>query len=158
MSSDANYGVSDLEAMLSVSGLDFVEGIRDGRFPKAPIMEVLDFELVEVSVGRVVFAGRPAKRFYNPLGTVHGGWAATLLDSCVGCAIQTTLPKGTAYTTLELKVNYVRPIQEDTGLLRAEGVVIHPGRRAATASGELRDEAGRLYAHASTTCLVLTPS
>jgi len=158
MSSDGDYGVVDPESMLSVSGLDFVEGIRDGRFPKAPIMQVLDFELVDVSVGRVVFEGRPAKRFYNPIGTVHGGWAATLLDSCVGCAIQTTLPKGTTYTTLELKVSYVRPIQERTGLLRAEGIVIHPGRRAATASGELRDETGRLYAHASTTCLVLASS
>jgi len=141
-----------------MSGLEFFEKMRDGALPHAPIMELLAFSVETVAIGRITFIAHPDARFYNPIGTIHGGWAATLLDSCVGCAVHSTLEPGESYTTLELKVNYTRAIQSDTGALRAIGEVVHAGRRTATATGELRDEAGRLYAHASTTCLLLRPA
>jgi uncharacterized protein (TIGR00369 family) len=158
MTDELSFGVVDPATILSVSGLAFLEGIRAGTYPRPPIMQVLDFDLASVAEGRVVFAGQPSGRFYNPLGGVHGGWTATLLDSCVACAIQSTLPAGAGYTTLELKVNYVRAIVAETGTLQAEGKVVHVGRRTATANGELRDASGQLYAHASTTCLVMAMS
>jgi uncharacterized protein (TIGR00369 family) len=102
----------------------------------------------------VVFTGTPEWRFYNPIGSVHGGWAATLLDSALGCAIFTTLNKGDGWTTVELKVNYVRGLTKDTGPMRAEGRVIHRGRTIATSEGDLKDSAGKLYAHATTTCMI----
>jgi len=111
-----------------------------------------------VSEGRVVFEGLPDASFYNPIGTVHGGFAMTLLDSALGCAIFTTLAKGEKWTTLEMKVNLVRPILKDTGLLRAEGRVIHRGRTVATSEGDLKDEGGKLYAHATTTCMIFPKS
>jgi uncharacterized protein (TIGR00369 family) len=112
------------------------------------------FDLAEVEHGRAVFEGTPRLEHYNPLGTVHGGYAATLLDSCMGCAVHTTLPKGIGYTTLEFKISLVRPITADTGLVRAEGKVVSGGRRVATSEGRLTDSRGRLLAHATTTCLV----
>jgi uncharacterized protein (TIGR00369 family) len=127
----------------------------DGTLPAPPIAHSLDFLLVEVEQGRAVFQGTPKFDFYNPIGSIHGGWIATLLDSCVGCAVHSALPAGKGYTTLELKVNYVRALSHDSGPVRAEGRVIHLGGRVATAEGRLVDPAGRLYAHASTTCLVL---
>ena len=147
-------GVAPPAGLAQRSGLEFLQEICSGELPLPPISTVLDFFPVEVEPGRVVFQGTPKLAYYNPIGTVHGGWAATLLDSCVGCAIQSMLPAGKGYTTLELKVNFVRAITSDTGPMRAEGKVIHVGNRVGTAEGRLVDSAGRLYAHATTTCLI----
>ena len=148
------HGVTPLDQVKHLSGLEFMRGILEGRFPPAPIAAALKFELVEVDHGRAVFEGAPDFGFYNPIGSVHGGYAATLLDSCMGCAVHSALPAGQAYTTLEFKINYVRPMTGDTGRVRAEGKVIHPGKRAATAEGHIYDAKGKLLAHATTTCLV----
>jgi len=125
------------------------------ELPPAPIAELVGFDLVELGEGRASFAMDPAERHYNPLGTVHGGIAATLLDSAMGCAVHTTLDEGERYTTLELKVNYVRAITEATGRVIASGSVIHRGGRVATAEARLTDEDGRLLAHATSTCLIM---
>jgi len=148
------HGVTPLDQVKHLSGLEFIQGMLEGRFPRAPIMAALKFELVEVEHGRAVFEGVPEFAFYNPIGSVHGGYAATLLDSCMGCAVHTTLAAGQAYTTLEFKINFVRGMTDKTGRVRAEGRVIHPGKRAATAEGNLYDARGKLLAHATTTCLV----
>ena len=149
------YGLVPPETAATMTGLELLTGMIEGRLPAPPIMQLIGFDLVEVDKGRAVFEGTPALQHYNPLGTVHGGYAATLLDSCMGCAVHSTLPKGTGYTTLEFKVSLLRPITADTGLVRAEGLVISSGRRVATAEGRLTDARGRLLAHATTTCLVL---
>jgi uncharacterized protein (TIGR00369 family) len=115
---------------------------------------LLGFHLVEIEEGRAVFEGLPEFRLYNPIGTVHGGFAATLLDSALGCAIFSTLAKGDAWTTLELKLNYVRPMNKDTGPVRAEGRIVHRGRTVATSEGDVKDASGKLYAHATTTCMI----
>jgi uncharacterized protein (TIGR00369 family) len=148
------FGLVPAEIAATMSGLEFLQGMMAGRFPAPPIMQLIGFDLVEVEPERAVFEGIPALRHYNPLGSVHGGYAATLLDSCMGCAVHTTLPKGTGYTTLEFKVSLVRPLTAETGAVRAEGKVISSGRRVATAEGRLTDGRGRLLAHATTTCLV----
>ncbi len=148
------YGLVPPETAATMTGLELLTAMIEGRLPGPPIMQLIGFDLAEVGKGRAVFEGTPALRHYNPLGTVHGGYAATLLDSCMGCAVHTTLPKGTGYTTLEFKVSLLRPITADTGLVRAEGHVISSGRRVATAEGRLTDASGRLLAHATTTCLV----
>ena len=148
------YGLVPAETAATMTGLEMLTAMIEGRLPAPPIMQLIGFDLAEVDKGRAVFEGTPALRHYNPLGTVHGGYAATLLDSCMGCAVHTTLPKGTGYTTLEFKVSLVRPITADTGLVRAEGLIINSGRRVATAEGRLTDARGRLLAHATTTCLV----
>jgi uncharacterized protein (TIGR00369 family) len=148
------HGVTPLAQVKHLSGLEFMRGILEGRFPPAPITTALKFEVVEVEHGRAVFEGTPDFDFYNPIGSVHGGYAATLLDSCMGCAVHAGLPAGQAYTTLEFKINYVRAMTDQTGRVRAEGRVIHSGRRAATAEGHLYDAGGKLLAHATTTCLV----
>jgi len=137
-----------------MSGLDLLNGMIARRFPGPPIMQLIGFDLIEVAEGRAVFAGTPRFEHYNPLGTVHGGYAATLLDSCMGCAVHSTLPKGVGYTTLEFKVSLLRAITADTGPVRAEGKIITTGRRVATAEGRLTDVKDRLLAHATTTCLV----
>jgi uncharacterized protein (TIGR00369 family) len=138
-----------------MTGLEAMRAITAGAAPAPPIAELLGFDLVEVGEGRAVFELDPAERHYNPLGTVHGGVAATLLDSAMGCAVHTTLGEGEAFTTLELKVNYVRAITEATGRIVAAGSVIHRGGRVATAEGRLTDEDGRLLAHATCTCLIM---
>jgi uncharacterized protein (TIGR00369 family) len=125
------------------------------ELPVAPIAELLGFDLVELGEGRASFELDPAERHYNPLGTVHGGIAATLLDSAMGCAVHTTLTEGEGYTTIELKVNYVRAITEATGRVVASGSVIHRGGRVATAEARLTDADGRLLAHGTSTCLIL---
>ena len=127
--------------------------IADGWRP--PMAATLDIRLVEADNGRAVFTGTPGERVYNPLGMVHGGVPCTLLDSAMACAIQTMLPVGVAYTTLELKVNIIKAIGKDTGPLRAEGKLIHAGRSTAVAEGRLVDAGGKLYAHATTTCMIL---
>lgn len=138
-----------------MSGLEYLRAILDGDIPMAPIGALVGMRLVEVSEGRAVFELQPAEYHYNPIGSVHGGIAATLLDSAMGCSINTRLPRGVSYTTLELKVNYVRPMTRETSVVRAEGHVIHLGGRVAVAEGRLVDAAGKLYAHATTTCLVM---
>ncbi len=148
------HGVTPLDQVQHLSGLEFMQGILEGRFPPAPIAAALKFELTEVEHSRAVFEGVPEFAFYNPIGSVHGGYAATLLDSCMGCAVHTTLPAGRAYTTLEFKINFVRAMTDKTGRVRAEGRVIHPGSRAATAEGNLYDAGGKLLAHATTTCMI----
>ena len=138
-------------------GLAVLRKVVAGEGPLAPIMETMNFKLVEVDEGRAVFAMTPAEYHYNPIGVVHGGVAATLLDSAMGCAVNASLPAGTAYTTLEIKVNYLRPLTKTTGLIRAEGNVVHLGRRMAVAEGRVTDASGKVYATASTTCLVMAP-
>ena len=137
------------------SGMEIFEAIFAGELPPPPMGETLDFIPIRMEHGVAVFQGRPQRRHYNPLGTVHGGWFATLLDSAVGCAIHTMLPAGKGYTTLELKVNMVRALSSDVPLVRAEGKVIHVGRQVATAEGRIVGPDGKLYAHATTTCLIL---
>ncbi len=149
------WGVTPLEQVKAMSGLEFLTAIRDGRLPGPPISRLLGFDLIEVEHGRAVFAGVPADDHYNPIGSVHGGYAATLLDSCMACAVQSALPRGTGYTTLEFKVSLVRAISTTTGLVRAEGNILSVGRRIGTADGRLVDGAGKLLAHATTTCLVM---
>jgi len=148
------YGVVAPEILNSYDGLGFLTAIVDGTLPQPPISETLGFHLVEVENGRAVFEGLPNFRHYNPIGTVHAGFAATLLDSALGCAIFSTIAKGEAWTTLELKLNFVRPLTKDTGPVRAEGRIVHRGSKVATAEGNLRDRAGKLYAHATTTCMI----
>ena len=150
----ATFGVVSRETLLSYDGLAFLQAMISGQVPQPPITETLGFRLAEAEHGRAVFVGEPQARHYNPIGTVHGGFAMTLLDSALGCAIFSTLAKGEKWTTLEVKVNLVRPILKDTGLLHAEGRVIHRGRTVATSEGELKDKAGKLYAHATTTCMI----
>jgi uncharacterized protein (TIGR00369 family) len=147
-------GVVSREQLRERSGVDFLLGIMRGELPPAPIGELLDFVPVKVEPGLMVFQGTPGPQHYNPIGSVHGGYAATLLDSCVGCAIHSMLPAGKGYTTLELKINFVRALTDKTGPIRAEGKVIHLGGQVATAEGRIIDAQGRLYAHATTTCLV----
>jgi uncharacterized protein (TIGR00369 family) len=143
------------EAARGLTGLKFLQKIAAGEVPPPPLASLLTFQLVEISEGHAVFAVEPKEYHYNPIGVVHGGLAATLLDSAMGCAVHSTLPAGAGYTTLEMKVNFVRAMTVDTGLVRAEAKVIHVGGRTATAEGRVIDEAGKLYAHATTTCLII---
>jgi uncharacterized protein (TIGR00369 family) len=138
----------------SSTGLEFLRAIVAGELPPAPIQSLIGFRLIEADEGRVVFEGDPGEQHYNPIGSVHGGVAATLLDSALGAAVHSTLPQGSAYVTLEVKFNLVRPITAETGAVRAEGRVIHRGRTVATSEAHLRDGAGKLLAHASSTCLI----
>ncbi len=149
-----NIGVTPVETILEYDGLGFLKAIIDGTLPKPPIADLLGFDIVEAETGQAVFEGLPEYRHYNPIGTVHGGLAMTLLDSCMSCAIQTTLQKGEIYTTLEVKVNLVRAITKETGLVRATGRLIHRGRTIGTAEGDIRDKAGNLLAHGTTTCVI----
>jgi len=137
------------------SGRAYLEEMVAGRLPQAPIAAPLGFVLTEIGDGHAVFEGEAAEFLLNPLGTVHGGFALTLVDSATGCAVQTLLPERVGYTTLETRANFVRPIRSDTGRLRAVGRAIHVGRTTATAEARLEDAAGRLYAHGTSTLLVL---
>ena len=145
----------EVTQLARMSGLEFIEGMRDGRFPHPPIAKTLEFRLTEATAGRAVFEGAPSFSAYNPLGGAHGGWFGTLLDSCMACAVQTTLPPGRGYTTVEYKVTILRPAFEDSPPLRAIGTVVSSGRRLATATGEMVDAQGKVYATGSTTCLIL---
>jgi uncharacterized protein (TIGR00369 family) len=141
-------------AAFSMAGAAFLRAIAERKLPPPPIAILMGFDIEEVGEGRVVFGVEPQEYHYNPIGMVHGGLAATLLDSAMGCAVHSVLPEGRAYTTLELKVNFVRPLKHDTGRVQAIGKVIHLGGKVATAEGSLIDRAGKLYAHATTTCLL----
>ena len=152
--SESEVRVITASEMKHLSGFDFLSAIAKGEFPQPPIAELMDFRLAKVDRGSVVFEGSPGPRHYNPIGSVHGGYAATVLDSVMACSVHSTLPAGTGYTTLELKVNFVRAITQETGMIRAEGSVIHQGSRIATSEGRLLDQNGKLCAHGTTTCLV----
>jgi uncharacterized protein (TIGR00369 family) len=151
---ERTYGVTPVDQAIATDGLTFLQKMIDRELPAPPIAELIGFDLIEASPGKAVFEGMPAFRHYNPLGTVHGGFAMTLLDSCLGCCIHTTMQKGEGYTTLEIKVNLVRAITKDTGMVRATGRLIHRGRTTATAEGDIRDAAGNLLAHGTTTCMI----
>jgi uncharacterized protein (TIGR00369 family) len=150
----APYGVARPEQFAGRTGLQAFQAMMAGELPRAPIAQTLNFLLVEAAAGHVEFQGEPLRAHYNPLGTVHGGWIATLLDSAVGCAVHTMLPAGKAYITLELKVNYVKALSDKVPLVRAVGRTVHFGGRVATSEGRLVGADGTLYAHATTTCLI----
>lgn len=149
-----NYGTVSLERQKDMSGLAFVQGLADGTLPLNTMARTLGYDVVEAENGRVVIVAEPSDAHLNPAGTVHGGLAATLLDSCMGLAVQSTLEKGLGQTTLEFKISLLRPITPQTGTIRAEGVVLSRGRRIGTAEGRLTDGNGRLLAHGTTTCLI----
>lgn len=147
-------GVAPREVALSLDGLTFMQRMLAGEVPYAAIARTLDFLLIEVAAGRAVFQGTPGAKLLNPMGGIHGGWYATLLDSALGCAVHTMMPLGRAYTTAELSVNLVRAIPPSLPRVRAIGEVVHCGRQLATAEGRLVGPDGTLYAHGTTTCLV----
>lgn len=138
-----------------LAGIDHLRAIRDGLLPPPPIATHFGFRVVEIEVGTVSFLAQPDESAYNPIGMVHGGFVCTLLDSVIGCAVQSTLPAGQGYTSIDLTVNYLRPVHLDTGELRAQGRVVKPGRRVAFAEGDVRDGTGKLLATASGSCLVV---
>jgi len=138
-----------------MSGLEALQALAHGQLPAAPIAQTLGFGGFEVEHGRATFTVEPAEFHYNPIGVVHGGLALTLLDSAMGCAVHSTLAAGVAYTTLEVNANFVRPLTADTGLVRCVGTVVHAGRTVATAEGRVVDEAGKLYAHGTSTLLIV---
>lgn len=147
-------GLANPADLVGKTGMETMQAMLSGAMPYPHIAETLDFSLIEVAAGKAVFQGTPQLKHYNPLGTVHGGWYATLLDSAVGCAIHTMMPVGRGYTTAELSVNIVRAASHKSGPLRAIGTVIHCGKQLATAEGRIVGPDGKLYAHATTTCLV----
>ncbi len=150
----AGPGPLPRDEIIALSGLEIFQGIFEGRFPSPPIGDTLDFIPIQIALGFAIFQGRPQPEHYNPLGTVHGGWFCTILDSAMGCAVHSTLRPKKAYTTLELKVNMVRALTQAVSLVRAEAKVIHVGRQVATAEGRIVDAEGKVYGHATTTCMI----
>jgi uncharacterized protein (TIGR00369 family) len=148
------YRTVSAERQKEMSGLAFVQGLADGTLPLNTIAQTLGYDIAEAASGRVIVSAVPTDALLNPAGTVHGGFAATLLDSAMGLAIQSTLEQGISQTTLEFKISLVRPITPETGPIQAEGVVLSRGRRVGTAEGRLTDRGGRLLAHGTTTCLI----
>jgi len=148
------YGTVSAEQQRQMSGLEFVQGLASGALPLNTIARTLGYDVTEAEHGRVVIVLVPTDAHLNPAGTVHGGLTATLLDSCMGLAVQSTLDKGTAQTTLEFKISLLRPIMPETALIKAEGKVLNCGRRIGTAEGRITDRQGRLLAHGTTTCLI----
>ena len=140
----------------ALAGIDYMKEMIAGRITVPPIMKLLGYRLAQVGEGLAVFECEPGEQHYNPIGVVHGGLAMTLLDSAMGCCVHTRLPAGTGYTTLEAKVNLVRAITAKSGTIRATGKVIHLGGKTATAEGRLEDAAGKLLAHGTTTCIILS--
>jgi uncharacterized protein (TIGR00369 family) len=153
----APIGIVPRDVATSMTGLAFLAALRDGSLVRPPFSETMDIRPVELEIGRVVFEGTPSKRFYNPMGTVHGGWIAALLDTAMACAIQSMLPVGRSYTTLEMKTNFARPVFETTGVLRCEAVVLAMGGRVGSSEGKVLDKEGNLVAHGSETCLIMGP-
>jgi uncharacterized protein (TIGR00369 family) len=148
------FGTVSAERQREMSGLEFVRGLAAGTLPLNMIAKTLGYDVVEAEMGRVVVAVEPSESHLNPYGTVHGGLTATLLDSCMGLAVQSTLDKGFGQTTVEFKISLIRPITPETGRIKAEGLVLNSGRRVGTAEGRLTDGKGRLLAHGTTTCLI----
>lgn len=142
---------------MKLAGLEYMEAVRDGKIPPAPIAVLMNMAPAEIEAGRAVFSALPGEEHYNPIGVVHGGFMATMLDSVAGCAVHTTLALGEAYTTLTLEVKNLRPLTRETGVVRAEGTVTYRGRRQATADARLlAEETGKLLASATSTCMILT--
>lgn len=148
------HGTIDPREVKHLSGLEFFAAIAEGRIPPPPIGKALNFWPTEFEYGRAVFEGEPTRDFYNPIGSIHGSYAAALLDSAMSCAVHTTLPGGQAYTTLEYKVNLTGGMSDKTGRIRAEGRILQVGKRIGTAEGKITDSAGRVLAHGTTTCLI----
>ena len=148
------YGTVSAERQKEMSGLEFVQGLASGTLPLNTMAETLGYDVSEAESGRVIVTAVPDRSHLNPAGTVHGGLAATMLDSCMGLAIHSTLEKGVGSTTLEFKISLMRPIMPETGLIKAEGIVLSCGRRIGTAEGRITDQQGRLLAHGTTTCLI----
>jgi uncharacterized protein (TIGR00369 family) len=144
-----------VESRHSLSGLEFFQRMVAGELKPPPMVSLLGLRITEAEAGRVVFTGTAIEEFYNGLGVAHGGWAATLLDSALGCAINTLQPAGRMFTTLELKINYTRPITREAGEMRCEATVLYSGNRTATADARVVGRDGKLYAHATTTCIVV---
>ena len=155
MPADKPYGIVSLAVQREMSGLEFVRGLVSGSLPLNPMAKTLGYDIVEAEEGRVVITAMASAEHLNPSGTVHGGVAATLLDSCMGLAVRTLLPKGVVSTTLEFKMSFLRPVNVESGLLRAEGKVLMVGRRTGTAEGWLTGSDGKLLVHGTTTCLNL---
>jgi uncharacterized protein (TIGR00369 family) len=151
---DKTYGTVAADVRKEMTGLEFVQGMVSGALPLNTFARTLDYDIVEVASGRVVIAAQPNDTHLNPSGTVHGGLTATLLDSCMGLAIQSTLGKGIGSTTLEIKISFVRAIMPGSGPIKAEGTVLNCGRRVGTAEGRVTDSTGRLLVHGTTTCLI----
>ena len=152
--SNSNHGLIPHEIWREKNSLEIFQRMIAGELPQPPIAGTLDFRLTKIESGRAEFVSQSKPEYYNPLGTTHGGFIATLLDSAMGCAIQSTLTAGKGSTSLEFKVNFVRPVFEQTGRLRAVGEIINSGKQIVTAEAKLIDENGKLYAHATTTCFV----
>ena len=150
------YGLVPPETATRMSGLELLQAMVNGALPGPLIAQTADFWIAEVEKGRIVFEGIPSMKFYNPLGTVHGGWISAILDSAMGCAVHSTLAAGQTYTTTSMTIHFVRPVFETTGKVRCEGVAVHGGSRLATSEARLWDEAGKLLAHGSEACLVMT--
>jgi uncharacterized protein (TIGR00369 family) len=139
-----------------MAGIDYVRAVQAGELPPPPIAVVMNLSIAELEEGRAVFIGEPGEEHYNPIGVVHGGYASTILDSALGCSVHTTCPAGVGYTSQTLEVKYLRPITRDTGAVRAESLVIHRGRKTATAEAKLTSvESGKLLATGTSTCLIL---
>ena len=151
---DKTYATVSAVKQKEMNGLEFVQGLADGTLPLNRLAQTLGYDVAEAGNGRVAVTIEPSDIHLNPAGTVHGGVAATLLDSCMGLAIQSTLEKGVSQTTLEFKISLVRPITPETGVIKAEGIVLSRGRRVGTAEGRITDGKGRLLAHGTTTCLI----
>jgi len=150
-----NIGIVPKKELLALSGMEFLQKLMAGELPRPPFSATMNMEITELSPGAVTFKATPDLKFYNAIGCIHGGYISTLLDSAMACAIQTKLPSSTAYTTLELKVNFIRPVLLQTGDIYAKGKLIHCGRTVATAEGKLYDSQGKLYAFGTTTCAVM---
>jgi uncharacterized protein (TIGR00369 family) len=153
--SEQTFGILDRATLAGMTGLEAMQGMLEGRLPGPPMARTLDFRLVEAAYGLAVFEAEPSNALLNPLGTVHGGWALTLIDSACGCAAFTILPAGVGYTTVETKVNFTRAILADSGTVRCEGRVLSPGRQIITTDAVLKGSDGRLLAHGTSTIMVL---
>lgn len=151
---ERTYDVVPPHVMASMTGLEFLQAIIDGKMPAPPIMRAMGFLVTKVEKGYALAEAIPSFEYYNPIGSVHGGYAATLMDTVLGVSVHTMMDKGQGYTTLEFKISFIKAVTKDTGPIRAEGRVLSAGRRAATAEAHLRDASGKLLAHATTTCLI----
>lgn len=148
------YGLIPPQELVNLSGLEVLQGMLAGRYPMPPIQADGSFTITEIAPGRAVFTGTPQRRYYNPISTVHAGWTTTVLDSAMACAVWSTLEAGLGFTTMEFKVSLIRPLTEETGPVRAESNLLSRGKRTATAEARMTDEAGKLIAHATTTCIM----
>jgi uncharacterized protein (TIGR00369 family) len=155
--SGTNYGIASAEQMLGLSGREMLEAMLAGQLPAPPIGRTLHFTLIAIDDGVAIFEGRPDPDLLNPLGSVHGGWAMTLIDSATGCALHTRLPAGAGYTTIETKVNMTRAIRPDDGVVRCEGKVVSQGRQVATAEARLTGADGKLLAHGTSPLMIFAP-